>query len=202
LTIPAKDRAPELVASVVKELGRVQATLNQPRAAESAENAWSYYGDLLSIASASPDPVVIDALIQAVDVGQPVVGALAKFGNAAAPKLIAKVMSRNDAGFLISGIWALYLLVEKTPGLASSSRKQIMAICLERLTGRQHSAVVRRAIGLAKTLKDPALIPPLSRIAGAQTIAEAGITFLDQPDLLPIRRDAEVALKQLRSVRR
>jgi hypothetical protein len=203
LAIPARDRSPSVIESVVKEIVRLQAApdlgiAEVPRG-EDLEAAWQYYADLVKIACGSTNPMVIEPLVKAVKMGNPVSDALARFGDAAAPQLLAAVKDRKeDPDLALMSLFTFRMMLERNPTLAPESREGIAALARRHLTGRQISVVVGRALDVAGELKDPTFVPALTRIEQAHSAEEAGLVLLDGAAFEIVRARARAALDRLR----
>lgn len=197
LAISAADRSPILMDAVIDEISRLQ-TLRDlgvaevPKGADS-EAAWEYYADLVDVACDSTDPRAIPVLANTLDMGHPVIDALARFGAPAVPSMLAALANHPRPEFDEAAMYSFRLLVHAHPDLPANLRMGISAVARQHLTGRQISVEVGRAIDLAAVLKDHETTRMLQAIASAKTARDSG---LDLVDSVGTKRDPFVALRQ------
>jgi hypothetical protein len=83
-------------------------------------------------------------------------------------------------------------------GVAQTSNPGIVTLARENLTGKRHSAVVRRAIEVAVALHDLTFVSDLTRIAQAQSPDDAQLELVDEVTFESVRTRAKEALAKLR----
>jgi hypothetical protein len=203
LAIAPSERLPVLVENVVRELTRLQGLPGEgagevPRGSD-LESSFEYYADLVEIASSSENPIVIEPLVRAIQTGGPAFIALARFGDAAAPQLLAAARARKaDPDFVWSSLITFRMMIEQHPMLSASSRVGIAALARDSLIGTRHTAVLQRAIEVVVALRDVTFVPDLTRIAEARSSDDAGLVLVGGATFESIRTLAKRALSKLR----
>jgi hypothetical protein len=183
--IPVAQRSREMLDAIVQEIDRLHGLAG--RGAEDAPKeaglhaGWDYYTDVVYLAAESSDPAVIRPLVENMDAGRPVRDALARFGPAAAAPLLESIKSHNpnDLGYMVDALPTLRMLLEQNANLAAPIRAGITELVAQRLSGKQHSAVVGLAIGIAAVLHDQKVTAMVQAIDRARSASEVGLVLLD-----------------------
>jgi hypothetical protein len=112
------------------------------------------------------DARAIPALAAALGSGGPAIRALVEFGEQSVAPMVAIVRSPDASPESAQdGLLALRFLVEGEPPLSGGALQEVKRAAEERLTGRQFTAVLWRAIDLAIALKDARLRALVERLA-------------------------------------
>lgn len=203
LAIPPPERLSILVENVVRELARLHELPGEgadevPRGSDHA-SSFEYYADLVEVASSSENPIVIEPLVRAIQTGGPAFVALARFGDAAAPQLLAATRARKaDPDVVWSSLITLRMMIERHPTLSASSRVGIADLARDNLIGTRHTAVLQRAIEVVVALRDVTFVPDLTRIAEARSSEDAGLVLMGGATFESIRTLANRALSKFR----
>lgn len=201
VALSPSQRTSYVVEAVAQELKRVQDVFDHggrlAPVEAGDETDWDYYSDLVDIACASSDPVVIPPLVEAIGMGHPAIDAVARFGGAALPALLAAHARRKEPEFASMTLYALTLMVQRHRELTSVERNSIGTVALQHLKGRQYSVVVRRAIELSGNLRDPSHVPILQTIQRSHSAVEAGLQLVDPQGFNQLPAQAAAALARI-----
>jgi hypothetical protein len=159
-----------------------------------------FIGALTRVTAGLRDPRAIRGLVEALGTGAIVTNALADFGEAAAPDVLAVVMSTASVPDAVGhGLITLRFMVEGQPlrPLSVATLSDIRRAAKQRLTGRQpFVTTIWRAIDLALVLEDPELTTIVKLIA--ENPAELYGRGVDDPEL--VERTQKVAADGLAGI--
>ncbi len=184
-------RGHELDLALANELLRLDAERRRRRALSGGELQAAgdfpaeYHAALIEAVGSSVDPVIIPALVGAIDTGRMANRAIAKFGNAAVRPVLAVALGRRASDGTearpesISGALSTLTLIvsaAQPTELAPTVSAQIADVARERLTGTQHGSVLAAACELAIATREPSLRYRVDELATTPaSIAASGV---------------------------
>ncbi len=171
-------RSSALDVAIAKELTRTNLENSEARAARYRVNVTAagealseYHASLIQVAKSSNRDAMIAPLAGAIASGNMAIQAVIRFGDRALPEIfrIARERQEPDPFKTAGAIRALQLMKEERGmALPPSALASIVDIVRERLTGKQHPAVITAAFGLAVATGDASLRARVQRLADSR----------------------------------
>jgi len=201
LALDGARKSIEILAAVAGELSRVNGVVHarqqawregQPAPVEEGDLG-NYHRLLVSVASSSENPTVIQPLLEAIDTGAMARDALARFGSRAFPFVAAIARNHTEVMHVHGALGTLEQMVT-TGVLSRVEQEEVCRVVSARMEGTQPAVVWRAAIRLALATGDRRLRTIVERIADA-TLA---VSISDDSNSHEwIRREAQRALGRI-----
>jgi hypothetical protein len=202
LRIPSQDRAPALVQALADELSRVNALSEKRRVRPGVvDSEWDTvgigedYGMLVEANARTGEPVAeaLPALVGALGTGKLATDAVARFGSAALPQVLAALNDADAAALTRSGAAIAIHTMLRDGRLGNPDRERVVTAVRDILSWPQHVIVYGASIDLAVATGNLTLLGRVQQIAADSARALPG--SLSSSDRSTLMRRAQRALK-------
>jgi hypothetical protein len=201
LALDAAGKSVEILAAVAGELSRVNSVVHAREAAwvkgERGPVEEGYLGNyhflLVSVASRSENPIVIQPLLGVIDTGAMATDALARFGSRAFPFVAAIARNHADEMHVCGALRTLEKMLT-TGVLSPAERAEVCRVASARMEGTQPTVVWLTAIPLSLATGDQRLRTIVERIAGGTLMVS---TSDDRDTHEGVRSEAQRALGRI-----